>query len=93
MFEGSSGECETTASRGTWWDWRPCVFSALFWAAIHVENWPAPVPLLVLGLALGWLYERTGSLVAPVALHATFNGISTVWVLLGSVTGPGDVTP
>lgn len=55
--------------------------SVLF-ASLHAPQWPAPVPLFLLSLVLGWLYLRTGRLVASWALHAAFNGLSTACVLL-----------
>jgi hypothetical protein len=33
-------------------------------------------------MGLGMLYQRTGSLIAPMALHMTFNGVSTLLMLL-----------
>lgn len=60
-------------------DWQPNLAAALVWAAIH--NWPTPIPLLVLGLALGWTYQRTGSLYAPIGLHMAFNGLSAAYLL------------
>ena len=57
------------------------VVSILF-AGLHYSVWPTPVPIFFLSLVLGVLYQRTGSLVGPVALHMTFNGISTVLMLL-----------
>lgn len=69
-------------------DWQPNLAAALVWAAIH--NWPTPIPLLVLGLALGWVYQRTGSLLAPIGLHMTFNGLSALYLLVSeSTTVPG----
>lgn len=47
--------------------------SALLFAAAH-SNLAALLPLFVLGLILVWLYERTGSLWAPIAVHFCFNG-------------------
>ena len=32
----------------------------------------------ILALFLGYLYERQGSLIAPIALHASFNAISVM---------------
>lgn len=58
--------------------WAIAATAALFAAA----HWGSLVPgaeggalamLLVLGVAFGWAYERTGSLLAPVAAHAAFN--------------------
>ncbi len=55
--------------------------SALF-AAIHLSL-VSLVPIFVLGLALAWVYERSGySLLAPMVLHATVNGISVGLALL-----------
>ena len=50
---------------------------SLFFAAIHV-NAPAFVPLLVFGLALTWLYEKTDCLLAPIVAHAAFNAANIV---------------
>ena len=48
--------------------------NVLLFAAIHA-NLPIILPLIVLALALTWLYEKTGNLLAPIAAHATFNGL------------------
>jgi membrane protease YdiL (CAAX protease family) len=62
----------------------PAVFgTALLFASIHSAVWPTPVPLFVLGLALGVLASRTGSLVGPIVLHALFNAVTCVTLLLG----------
>ena len=54
--------------------------SALF-AFIHLSV-VALVPIFLLGLALAWIYQRTGNLLAPIAMHATVNGISVALALL-----------
>lgn len=46
-------------------------FSLLHWSVI--TSWHALVPLFVLGIVWGYLYERTGSLLAPILAHAVFN--------------------
>jgi len=45
-------------------------------------------PLLVLGIALGYVYDRTQSLAAPLALHMVFNGMTllSVFAFRGLVT-------
>lgn len=49
------------------------VFSALVFAAAH-GSLAALLPLFVVGLALVFVYEKTGSLWAPMAVHFCFNG-------------------
>jgi membrane protease YdiL (CAAX protease family) len=57
------------------------VASVLF-ASFHITasqgagNIPLFASLCVLGLFLGFLYERQGSLFAPIGLHMTFNALS-----------------
>lgn len=46
--------------------------TALFFAAMHNDP-VAFVPILLLGLVFGWVYEKTGSLAAPVAIHVMHN--------------------
>jgi membrane protease YdiL (CAAX protease family) len=60
----------------------PAIFgTSLLWAMMHTPIWPTPVPLFVLGLGLGYLAYRTQSLVAPLTLHALFNGVACVMLL------------
>jgi membrane protease YdiL (CAAX protease family) len=60
--------------------WGPAVgivASAAFFSAIHVH----PVgflPILFIGCILAYLYERTGTLVAPISLHALNNIVAVV---------------
>ena len=50
--------------------------NALF-ALIHLDA-ETLVPLFAFALALTWLYERTGSLWAPISAHALFNAANLV---------------
>ena len=50
--------------------------SALF-AAIHFDA-ATFVPLLAFALALTWLYEKTGNLLAPIFAHSVFNAANLV---------------
>ncbi len=67
--------------------WGPNVVVSLLFAGLHYGQWPAPIPLFVLSMALGWLAQRTGRLAASIALHATFNGASTLMMLLLVMSG------
>lgn len=60
--------------------WAVIGSSALF-AIIHLSV-VALVPIFLLGLALAWIYRRKGNLLAPIAMHATVNGISVAFALL-----------
>jgi len=60
------------------------VSSALF-AGMHYMQWPAPIAIFVLSLWLGTIYARSRSLLTVIALHATFNSISTTVLLLDAV--------
>lgn len=60
----------------------PNLITSLIFAGIHWAQWPAPLALLPLSLGLGMLYQRTGSLAAPITLHALFNGLSTFALFL-----------
>jgi uncharacterized protein len=55
--------------------------SAALFAVIHLSL-VALLPIFLLGLALAWVYERTGNLLAPIAMHAVVNGISVLFALL-----------
>jgi membrane protease YdiL (CAAX protease family) len=62
------------------------VSTSLFFAAMHTPQWPAPIAIFVLSAALGTLYRRTGSLLAVIAMHGTFNGFSTLILLLEALS-------
>lgn len=66
----------------------PAVLTSALFALMHRGQGPAPIPLFFLALALAHLARRTGSLWAPIALHAAFNGVSTLLLILG-LTGAG----
>ena len=51
------------------------VASALVFAALHLEP-GAMIPIFLTGLALGWLYVKTGSLWPCIAAHAGQNTLA-----------------
>ena len=61
--------------------------TSLVFAALHFDQWPAPIALFLLAAAIGYVYERTGSLIAAICMHAAFNGLST-FLLLSSLLVP-----
>jgi hypothetical protein len=73
------------------------VRGALFFALAHVLTLSGPTPAEAFGqalvafvvripvaLALGWLFVRTRSIYPTIALHATFNGLPLLLLLLRS---------
>ena len=67
-------------ARRTWGAWPAAVVSSLVFGLIHGEPWYL-FGLVGLGLILAYLYEATGSLLAPVIAHALHNAVS-LYVML-----------
>lgn len=56
--------------------------ASLIFAAVHLQGWML-LPLFVLSCAIGWVYERTGSLWSAWAIHALFNGAALAVAMVG----------
>jgi membrane protease YdiL (CAAX protease family) len=67
--------------------WLGVVLTSLLFGAVHFAQWPAPVALFALALVIGTVYQRTGSLIAAVSMHATFNGLNTLLLFLAVLSG------
>ncbi len=63
--------------------WSVVIVASILFAAMHGNNvpWHALPGLCVLGLVLGWLYERTGSLWPSILVHVGFNVLNIVMAL------------
>lgn len=61
--------------------WMALVLSAGIFAFAHV-NLAAALPLWLLGLVLGIAYEHTGSLLLPIGIHACWNLVTALSLLL-----------
>ena len=55
--------------------WRVILIASVVFALIHgsVASWHVLPGLFILGLVLGWLYEKHGSLLPAIVLHMLFN--------------------
>jgi hypothetical protein len=53
------------------------LYSSLLFGLVHLNPWQF-VPAVVLGLFLGALYLRSGTVVMPIAAHALYNGTLVV---------------
>ena len=54
--------------------------TAVVFAAVHM-NLRFFIPLTVLGVLLSYLYSRTGTLAAPITVHALHNGLMVTGLL------------
>lgn len=74
--------------------WAAISYSALFFGVAHLNIYQFALAFL-LGLLLGWLFERSRSLIPCIALHAALNG----WVVASSqldaanARGPQQMAP
>ena len=74
---------QTQPSEWAWAQARLSIYgSAMLWAVVH--PWPGSIPLVVLGLGLGWLALRTQSLIGPMVCHALFNSIACLVLYWGT---------
>ncbi|MEE2681496.1 MAG: type II CAAX endopeptidase family protein [Planctomycetota bacterium] len=68
--------------------WSAILLTSLMFVFMHVPNidggaMAVPVVVLLsLSLMLGWLYERTGRLLAPILVHGLFNGFNLLFMTL-----------
>jgi membrane protease YdiL (CAAX protease family) len=69
--------------------WFPIGVSSLLFALAHVGYGPDPIPLFLLALIMGYVYQRTHRLVPSMVTHALFNGMSlfALWRVM-SAGGP-----
>ena len=60
--------------------WLAMLLSGFLFAFVHV-NAATFIPLWFLGVAFAWLYVRTGTLLAPMAVHFFFNATNLAFCL------------
>jgi membrane protease YdiL (CAAX protease family) len=65
--------------------WLPILISATFFGLAHWGHGVSPMPLVLFGIVLGYLYQRTHRLVPSITAHALFNLYSMVmlWLSFG----------
>lgn len=68
-------------------DWVAIVITSLIFAMMHFGQGLAPIPLFGLSLLLGYLYQRTGSLLPCIGLHMLNNGYSVFWLTMQILVG------
>lgn len=71
------------------WGWRRCAWwgPSIFFAVMH-QNLQVFASLVMLALLLTWLYEKTGTLLAPIVAHSLFNAVNFLWLLHTQAVAP-----
>ena len=65
--------------------WLAIVAASVVFGAIHYGQPHAVAALVVLAVLIGYVYERTGSLLPPILIHAAFNLKTLLWEALGAL--------
>jgi membrane protease YdiL (CAAX protease family) len=68
------------ALKQRWGTWRALTVVSAVFALIHMHV-PSMGPLFALAVGLGLAYELTGSLLAPITMHALFNALNVAMLL------------
>ena len=69
------------AMKNRWGKSWALVLTSAFFAAIH-QNLFAFIPVFILGLALGYLYEKRGTLISSITLHSIHNSVFILYFFL-----------
>jgi membrane protease YdiL (CAAX protease family) len=54
------------------------VITSVLFGLAHFSQGPAPISLFVLSLGIGYLYQRTGNLIACIVVHMLLNAVTMV---------------
>jgi membrane protease YdiL (CAAX protease family) len=70
--------------------WAPVLVSGVAFAIAHLGHGVAPVSLFPLGVALGYIYQRTHRITPSIVCHGLFNGLSILmlWIELSLTQTP-----
>ncbi len=79
IFLGPRSDTQSAEPRLRLW---PIVASALVFALLHYSHGPDWVPLTVLALGLGYVYQRTGSVLPSIIVHMLLNTCSYAILLV-----------
>lgn len=73
--------------------WAGILVSAAIFAGVHMMMATGAIDwfpiLFLLGIGLGYLYERTGNLWSDMTLHSTFNTVSVLFITFYGLPKPG----
>ena len=88
LFAGDDLSIESEPPRhgiaGLPYGWFPILISSVSFGLAHFGYGPEPVPLFLLSLVLGYLYQRTHRIIPGIVTHALFNLFSMIilWRML-----------
>ncbi len=83
LIQGWVQSADFAGQAGTWRHAGVAIgLPALLWSASHFGVWPDPIPLFFLGIGLGYLTYRTQNLVPALVVHALFNTVACLGLLL-----------
>ena len=69
--------------------WLPIIISSVLFGLAHMGHGIAPIPLVLLGIVLGYVYQRTHRIIPCIVIHALFNCFSMALLWL-SLSNPGE---
>ena len=82
------GVCQTALNHVFRRRWLSTVVVGSAFGLAHFPQPQVVAPLIVLGLILGYVYERTGSLVAPITMHLLFNLKTMIFATIANADVP-----
>ena len=58
--------------------WGSIIITSFLFTFMHIgaADWQGLPSLFVLSLGLGWIFTKTGRLIAPIIVHMLFNGFN-----------------
>lgn len=68
--------------------WPSILVSALAFSLVHLGQGPAPIPLFLFGIILGYVYQRTHRILPCVVAHMAFNAFMLFIVYLSAAGTP-----
>ena len=82
------GVCQTALNHVFRRRWLSTVLVGAAFGLAHLQQPQVVAPLIVLGVILGYVYERTGSLVAPITMHLLFNLKTMIFATIANADVP-----
>ncbi len=82
------GVCQTALNHVFRRRWLSTVLVGAAFGLAHLQQPQVVAPLIVLGVILGYVYERTGSLVAPITMHLLFNLKTMIFATIANADSP-----